>query len=289
MGCTDKRSAGSALDRDPKAVDEVVSLMRRFHGHQKALSVERRVRTLALEEWDPVAPQVNRVREERSGLLDVGELNENIQKLTKLLANINMTGPGRLMDPVKCFSCGETGHTAPAIVDQMCRGPTPGRGMGYVSKPPRKKTLRAAGEQPVAVKLDKESGCVMDDVMEMREVMVRTGSDRCTLVIDMTINNHYVEAVVDSGAQVSVLSRRFYDSLSCRPRPVESIRLKGALASGVIPANTNVFLTLAQRCGLVIFCFNVARTFLDRFYILVTIWLSERSENDLLYINNLPN
>ena len=78
-----------------------------------------------------------------------------------------------------------------------------------MSKPPRKKTLRAAGEQPVAVKLDKESGCVMDDVVvEMREVMVRTGSDRCTLVIDMTINNHYVETVVDSGAQVSVRSRR---------------------------------------------------------------------------------
>ena len=103
-----------------------------------------------------------------------------------------------------------------------------------MSKPPRKKTLRAAGEQPVAVKLDKESGCVIDDVVEMREVMVRTGSDRCTLVIDMTINNHYVEAVVDSGAQVSVLSRKFYDSLSCRPKPVESIRLKGASASGVM-------------------------------------------------------
>ena len=86
-----------------------------------------------------------------------------------------------------------------------------------MSKPPRKKTLKAAGEQPVAVKLDKESGCVIDDVVEMREVMVRTGSDRCTLVIDMTINNHYVEAVVDSGAQVSVLSKKFYDSLSCRP------------------------------------------------------------------------
>ena len=39
--------------------------------------------------------------------------------------------------------------------------------------------------------------------------MVRTGSDRCTLMINMTINNHYVEAVVDSGAQVSVLSRNF--------------------------------------------------------------------------------
>ena len=32
-----------------------------------------------------------------------------------------------------------------------------------MSKPPRKKTLKAAGEQPVAVKLDKESGCVIDD------------------------------------------------------------------------------------------------------------------------------
>ena len=122
----------------------------------------------------------------------------------------------------------------PVIVDQMCRGPTPGRGMGYMSNPPRKKTLRATSEQPVAVKLDKESGCVIDDVVEMREVMVRTESDRCTLVIDMTINIHYVEAVVVSVAQDSVLSRRFYDSLSCRPSLVESIRLKGASASGVM-------------------------------------------------------
>ena len=83
----------------------------------------------------------------------------------------------------------------------------------------------------MAVKLDKESGGDMDDVVEMREVMVRTGYDRCNLVIDITINNHCVEAVVDSGAHVSVLSRRFYDSLSCRPRPAESIRLKGASAS----------------------------------------------------------
>ena len=88
-----------------------------------------------------------------------------------------MTGPGRRIGPVKCFSCGETGHI-PDIVDQMCRSPTPGRGMRYMSKPLRKKTLRAAGGQPVAVKLD--IGCVIDDVVEMREVMVRTGSDRCT-------------------------------------------------------------------------------------------------------------
>ena len=110
MGCTDKRSARSALDRDPKTVDEAVSPMRRFHGHEKALSIERRVRTLAPEEGDPIAPQVNRVQEERSGSLDVGEWNEKIEKMTKLLTNINMAEPGRRMGPVKCFSCGETGQ-----------------------------------------------------------------------------------------------------------------------------------------------------------------------------------
>ena len=141
MGCTDKRSTRSTLDRDPKTVDEAVSLIRRFHGHEKALSVERRVQTLALEEGDPVAPQVNRVKEERSGSLDVGELNDNIEKLTKLLANINMTGPGRRMGSVKCLACGELG-TLPAIADQMCRGPTLGQGMGYMSKPPRKKSIK---------------------------------------------------------------------------------------------------------------------------------------------------
>ena len=35
-------------------------------------------------------------------------------------------------------------------------------------------------------KLDKEYGGDMDDILEMREVIVRTGNDRCTLVVDMT-------------------------------------------------------------------------------------------------------
>ena len=73
MGCTYKQSARSALDRDPKTVDEAMPHMRRFHGHEKALSVEMRVRTLVLGEVDHVTPQVNRVQ------------NENIKKLSKLL------------------------------------------------------------------------------------------------------------------------------------------------------------------------------------------------------------
>ena len=59
------------------------------------------MRTLALEKVDHVAPQLNRVQEERSSSLDVGELNENIEKLTKLLANMNMGGAGRRMGHIK--------------------------------------------------------------------------------------------------------------------------------------------------------------------------------------------
>ena len=145
--------------------------MRQFNGHEKALSVERRVRTLALEEVDPVAPQVNIVQEERSNSLDIGELNENIEKLTKLLANINMVRPGRWMGPVKCFSCGETGHIACYCRSNVQR-PYPRSRDGVYVKAAQKNPLRAAGEQPVAVKLDKEYGCVMHDVVEI----VRSGS-----------------------------------------------------------------------------------------------------------------
>ena len=65
-----------------------------------------------------------------------------------------------------------------------------------------------------------ESGCDIDNVLEMIDVIVRTASNGCTLVIDMTINNYWAEAMVDSGVHVSILSRILYDSLSCIPRPV---------------------------------------------------------------------
>ena len=66
------------------------------------------------------------------------------------------------------------------------------------------KPLKAAGDQPAVVKLEPESGGEMDDIVEMREDMVRTENNRFNLVIDMTINNHCGESVVDSGAQVTV-------------------------------------------------------------------------------------
>ena len=62
MECTYNRSERSALNRDPKTVEEAMSLMRRCFGHQKALAVERRMRTLALEDVGHVAPQVEHVK-----------------------------------------------------------------------------------------------------------------------------------------------------------------------------------------------------------------------------------
>ena len=82
VGCFDKPSPRSALDRDSKTVDEAMYFM------VMAFAVERQFRSLALDEMDLVSPQVKRVRVERSSSLDVVELNENIEKLTKLLANI---------------------------------------------------------------------------------------------------------------------------------------------------------------------------------------------------------
>ena len=52
----------------------------------------------------------------------------------------------------------------------------------------------------------------------MREVTVCTEKERYTLLVDLTINDRSVEAVVDSSAHVAVLSKNFYDSLDKNPK-----------------------------------------------------------------------
>ena len=78
---------------------------------------------------------------------------------------MNIARVGRRKGPVKCFSCGETGHIARYCRSNVQRPyPKP----RDTSKPLRKKILRVAGVQPAAVKLDKEYVADMDDVVEMR-------------------------------------------------------------------------------------------------------------------------
>ena len=90
------------------------------------------------------------------------------------------------MGHVKCFSWDETGHIVCYCRSDVQR-PNPKRSdTVYVKAAQEKNTLRAAGEPPAAVKLDKEYVADMDDVVEMREVMVRTGNNRCILEIGDT-------------------------------------------------------------------------------------------------------
>ena len=87
--------------------------------------------------------------------------------------------------------------------------------------------MRTAVRSHVAVKRKK----VKDpSLAEMRKVTVGTEKERCTLLVDLTIHARSVEAVVDSGAQVSVLSKSFYDSLDNKPEMLAEIHLKGASA-----------------------------------------------------------
>ena len=55
--------------------------------------------------------------------------------------------------------------------------------------------MMATVRPPVAVKLNTEK--VEDpSLAEMREVTVRTEKERCTLLVDLTLNDRSVEAVV---------------------------------------------------------------------------------------------
>ena len=93
--------------------------------------------------------------------------------------------------------------------------------------------MRATVRPPVAVKLNAEK--VKDpSLAEKREVTVRTEKERCILPVDPTINYRSVEAVVDSGAHVYILSKNCNDSLDLKNKMLETIRLKGASASGLM-------------------------------------------------------
>ena len=243
MGCSDKRSALSAMDKEPQTVDEAVKLMRRFNSHEKALGTEKKVRTLTSEDAASASLQVNRVEASTgsTNAIDVSQLNESIKMLTQLLAKQN-TSPRPPGQNVRfnaqrtknfvCFSCGEGGHIA-----RNCPKSVPEEEKMAKPAKDKKKLVAAASDMLAAVKLDDDSETVKDNGMMMREVTLREESDRCTLVVNLTINTEDVEAVVDSGAQVSVLSKGFYDSLSDKPPIAEKIRLKGASASGVMIAS----------------------------------------------------
>ena len=116
MGCLEKRSALSSMNKEPQTIDEAVKLMRRLGSHNRAMSAEKQ--SFPLEEGDGAsAPlQVDQMVESES--VDVDQLNESIKTLTKLLAKMPQLLPVQSLRSNQstktfvCFTCGIQGHIA---------------------------------------------------------------------------------------------------------------------------------------------------------------------------------
>ena len=115
MGCLDKRSALSSMNKEPQTIDEAVKLMRRLGSHNRAMSAEKQ--SFTLEGDGAFAPlQVDQMVESES--VDVDQLNESIKTLTKLLAKMPQLLPlqslrsNQSTKTFVCFTCGIQGHIA---------------------------------------------------------------------------------------------------------------------------------------------------------------------------------
>ena len=116
MGCLDKGSALSSMNKEPQTIDEAVKLMLRLGSHNSAMSAEKQ--SFPLEEGDGAsAPlQVDQMVENES--VDVDQLNESIKTLTKLLAKMPQLLPlqslrsNQSTKTFVCFTCGIQGHIA---------------------------------------------------------------------------------------------------------------------------------------------------------------------------------
>ena len=115
MGCLDKRSALSSMNKEPQTIDEAVKLMRQLGSHNSVISAEKQ--SFPLEEGDGAsAPLLVEMVENES--VDVDQLNESIKTLTKLLAKMPQLLPVQSLRSNQstktfvCFTCGIQGHIA---------------------------------------------------------------------------------------------------------------------------------------------------------------------------------
>ena len=122
VGCLDKRSALSSMNKEPQTIDEAVKLMRRLGSHDRAMSAEKQIFTpgesFTLGEGDGASAPLQVDQMVESELVDVDQLNESIKTLTKLLAKMPQLLPLQSMRSNQstktsvCFTCGIRGHIA---------------------------------------------------------------------------------------------------------------------------------------------------------------------------------
>ena len=119
MGCLDKRSALSSMDKEPQTIDEAVKLMRRLGSHEGTLKTGKRLCTLEEEDGASAPLQVHHMEASDCSTFEINQLNESIKLLTELLTSTSQKLPleslgssGRRAKSFVCFTCGIQGHIA---------------------------------------------------------------------------------------------------------------------------------------------------------------------------------
>ena len=119
MGCLDKRSALSSMNKEPQTIDEAVKLMRRLGSHEGTLKTGKRLCTLEEEDGASAPLQVHHMEASDCSTFEINQLNESIKLLTELLTSTSQKLPleslgssGRRAKSFVCFTCGIQGHIA---------------------------------------------------------------------------------------------------------------------------------------------------------------------------------
>ena len=99
-------------------------------------------------------------------------------------------------------------------------------GEGSVSKMGDVVTGEGGGVDNTGCRSRRESGGVTN-VNEIREVTWKEKQTPCSLVIDIKVGGVGCEAVIDSGSQVTVVSRRLWDAVG-KGAVIDTVKLKGA-------------------------------------------------------------
>ena len=69
----------------------------------------------------------------------------------------------------------------------------------------------------------------------VQEIKFREDTSPCSLILEVQVGDRVCEAVIDSGAQVTVLSRGVFEKLKNKPKVGRRVRLKG-------PADDNIMM-----------------------------------------------
>ena len=119
MGCLDKRSALSSMNKERQTIDEAVKLMRRLGSHEGTLKTGKRLCTLEEEDGASAPLQVHHMEASDCSTFEINQLNESIKLLTELLTSTSQKLPleslgssGRRAKSFVCFTCGIQGHIA---------------------------------------------------------------------------------------------------------------------------------------------------------------------------------